>query len=221
MIYLLLQMFVYLVVAAAMGGAAGWLWRNLAAQKTDEDARRQVNESKGKLPQLESLLRSRDDQLSKLKNQLTEFKKQAKTESRQHSELQQQLRKQDQEIRKLKSNPLATNPADDFLLEEASPAAQNSTNDQELQEKYLAVVAELEALQMQRKGREQEFNQLQRGLVGKVEELTMQLTRANQELTLEKDKVGELEREQELHSKSLLVLHQQLEMERNRHAKSA
>lgn len=217
MIYLLLQMFVYLVVAAAMGAAAGWLWRNLAAQKTDEDARRQVNESKSKLPQLESLLRSRDEQLGKLKDQLSEIKKQAKTESRQHNELQQQLRKQDQEIHRLKNSSASTNSANEFLLDEVS----HQVEDSELQEKYLVVAAELEALQMQQKAREQEFSQLQRGLVGKVEELTMQLTSANQELSLEKDKVSELEREQELHSKSLLVLHQQLEMERNRHAKSA
>lgn len=65
-------MFVYLVFATGIGGAAGWLLRNLQAQTSDEKARRAVVDAKSKVPQVESLLRDRDEQVTKLKEEVRE-----------------------------------------------------------------------------------------------------------------------------------------------------
>jgi IMP dehydrogenase/GMP reductase len=62
-IYLIFKMFVYLILAGGIGGPAGWLLRNLQAQQSEEKARRVVTDAKSKVPQLESLLRGRDEQV--------------------------------------------------------------------------------------------------------------------------------------------------------------
>ena len=72
-------MFVYLVLAGAIGVAAGWLLRNLQAQQSEEMARRQVHDAKSKMPQLESLLRGRDEQITKLKEEIRERRTHSKS----------------------------------------------------------------------------------------------------------------------------------------------
>ena len=42
MIYLILKIGVYLLIALGCGGAAGWLLRNLSAVKLEEDQQREV-----------------------------------------------------------------------------------------------------------------------------------------------------------------------------------
>ena len=64
MIFLIAKIFVYLLLAGFVGAAAGWLTRNLQAQRSDENASRAVNDAKSKMPQLESLLRGRDEQVA-------------------------------------------------------------------------------------------------------------------------------------------------------------
>ncbi len=92
MIFLIGKIFVYLVLAGAIGGAAGWLLRNLQAQRTEENALRSVTDAKSKLPQLESLLRGRDEQIQKLKAEIADRKTQS-------SELEQQIRSGEQALR--------------------------------------------------------------------------------------------------------------------------
>ena len=72
MIYLILKMAVYLLVALATGAGAGWLARNFAAQKREDELHRQLNELKAKLPQHESLMRARDEQLQGLREEVRE-----------------------------------------------------------------------------------------------------------------------------------------------------
>ena len=70
MIFLVLKIFGYLLVALLAGFASGWLFRNLAAIKKDETLQGSLNDVRAKLPQFESLLRGRDQQVSKLREDL-------------------------------------------------------------------------------------------------------------------------------------------------------
>ena len=72
MIFLIFNIFIYLLLAGLIGAAAGWLMRNLQAQRGEEEAARAVADAKSKLPQMESMLRSRDEQVAKLKIQFAE-----------------------------------------------------------------------------------------------------------------------------------------------------
>ena len=70
MIYLIMKMFVYLAVALLAGFGAGWLMRNLMAGKKEEEMQRTLSETKSRLPQFESLMRSRDEQMKTLRQEL-------------------------------------------------------------------------------------------------------------------------------------------------------
>jgi hypothetical protein len=61
--YLIGKIFVYLLIALAMGAAAGWLWRNLQAVDREARLERQLNDLRSRLPQLETALRGRDQHL--------------------------------------------------------------------------------------------------------------------------------------------------------------
>ena len=70
MIYLILKIFGYLLIAVLAGFASGWLLRNLLAVKKDEELHSSLNDARAKLPQFESLLRGRDQQVIGLKDDL-------------------------------------------------------------------------------------------------------------------------------------------------------
>lgn len=70
MIYLIMKMFVYLAVALLAGFGAGWLMRNLMAGKKEDEMQRTLSETKARLPQFESLMRSRDEQMKTLRQEL-------------------------------------------------------------------------------------------------------------------------------------------------------
>ncbi|MDH3642949.1 MAG: hypothetical protein OES38_12685, partial [Gammaproteobacteria bacterium] len=70
MIYLILKMFVYLAIALLAGFGAGWLTRNLMAAKKEDELHRTVSETKSRMPQFESLMRTRDEQMKTLRQEL-------------------------------------------------------------------------------------------------------------------------------------------------------
>ncbi|MEM8767734.1 MAG: hypothetical protein AAGE43_09845 [Pseudomonadota bacterium] len=70
MIYLILKMFFYLLLALLAGGAAGWVLRHIMAAKQDEDMQRTLADARARVPQFESLIRSRDEQINRLKDEL-------------------------------------------------------------------------------------------------------------------------------------------------------
>ncbi len=70
MIYLILKIFGYLLVALLAGFASGWLYRNLLAVKKDDELLSSLNDARSKLPQFESLIRGRDGQVQSLKDDL-------------------------------------------------------------------------------------------------------------------------------------------------------
>ncbi len=221
MTFLILQILIFLVLASAVGAAAGWLVRNLQAQKTDEAASRAVHDAKSKVPQLESLLRSRDDKNAKLKNELADSKSEIKQQQQNTRQLEQQLSEAEREVKRLKGMVEARTgsglaDADDTFQVEAGPQVDDHII-AELSQEIARLKAELKAAQTQTQQQPEapaqaELDQLQAQLASSERKYT---TAAN-ELKIERDKVIELERERELQNKSLQVLHQQLELERTR-----
>jgi len=109
------------------------------------------------------------------------------------------------------------------LAEETkAPVAETSAADAEQIASLLARIESLEHELTDAK-LEAETAKAQTGVRDEMEELANRLRqkaqdfdRLNRQMEAEKRKVSELERERELQNKSLQVLHQQLEMERNR-----
>ncbi|NOX49353.1 MAG: hypothetical protein GXP16_02305 [Gammaproteobacteria bacterium] len=220
MTFLILKIFLYLVLAGSIGAAAGWLFRNLQAQKMEERANRAVHDAKSKVPQLESLLRGRDEQVQKYKNEMKENKVMLAEAQHGLRDVEQRHREQERETKHWRQKVEAEKPAslDEFDLHaEASDDQANK------------LISELSA---EISGLKQKLAQLQTSpkvdnttLIAEFDALALQLksterklTISTRDLTQEQLKVTELERERELQNKSLQVLHQQLDMERSQRA---
>ncbi len=247
MIFLLLEMLVYLLLAAGIGGTAGWLLRNLRAQKAEESANRAANDAKSKLPQLESMVRSRDEQLAKFKNQLNDVKTELKERDRRIHQLDQDLRDQSREAKRWQQTAEARQQghnSDIELLDGMSGAeveaagseplhnepdneesAELESRVRQLQLQLAESVAQCNTLQAQLEEQAQaggaqdnsEESVLQIELDAARAEVTQmrrRLEEVSTALAAEQNKNTELQREQELQNKSLMVLHQQLELER-------
>ncbi len=224
MIFLIGKIFIYLVVAGLVGALAGWLVRNLQAQRAEESAQRAAHDAKAKLPQLESLLRGRDEQVSKLKAMLTEKKAELAAYEQKMRDMEQQMRELEREARRWQERAEArqghdlhdmdmqgdgTGDADGLIAElsreitrlkdelAAAGAGAGLTQADHLQVMGTAEVEQLRA---------------------RLDEAERQLELAKADLLDEQNKVLELERERELQNKSLQVLYQQLELERTRRA---
>ncbi|MEM1230103.1 MAG: hypothetical protein AAGI15_06160 [Pseudomonadota bacterium] len=103
MMFLILKIFVYLVIALLLGGAAGFLLRQLKAQSEAEELQRNLQDAKSKIPQLESLLRARDErirQLSKSAEAHSEATKGSRVQDEEHA---RQLREKEMELQRLRS----------------------------------------------------------------------------------------------------------------------
>ena len=72
MIYLIFKIGIYLLLAMLCGAGAGWLARNVSALRQDEEQQRQLHELGAELPQLQTLMRTRDEQLKALRTQIKE-----------------------------------------------------------------------------------------------------------------------------------------------------
>ncbi len=220
MIFLIFKIFVYLLLAALIGGAAGWLIRNLQAQKTDENAARAVNDAKAKLPQLESLLRGRDEQITKLKEQMAEAKTQLNEQTQEARAMEQKLREQERETRRLQQTADAQQIAEGgggFDVEDMDQSGDTNTLITELSSEIarlksqLADRPKLAAVDADETMMQVEMDSLR----AKLKNAERELARLQSELAHEQGKVTELERERELQNKSLQVLHQQLELARS------
>ncbi|MDA1073505.1 MAG: hypothetical protein O3A63_01920 [Proteobacteria bacterium] len=71
MIYLIFKMFIYLLISTGAGFAAGWLLNQLRADKVVMSAVEASNNSKTVVPQLESSIRAREQEIERLKDKLT------------------------------------------------------------------------------------------------------------------------------------------------------
>ncbi len=242
MTFLIVKIFVYLLLAGGIGFGAGWLMRNLQAQKQTEDATRAMNDAKAKLPQLESLVRGRDEQLKRMRDELTELKTDLKDRTRELKQSQQEAEKNGQELLRVKaaaqekasiSAGVSSDYEDSSTYNElvdgavdSAPAAPPKTDKSDADR----IIAELS----------QEIAQLKAKLASaarsgdttladaeldaarlQIRKLERELAEVKSDLEREKEHSQELENERELQNKSLQVLHQQLELERSRRAASA
>ena len=93
MIYLIAKIFLYMFLALGLGFGAGWLSRNIIGAKREDELQKSVTESRSRVPQFESLMRSRDEQVRKLREELTGKDKRI-------AELSADLQGKDSEIRR-------------------------------------------------------------------------------------------------------------------------
>ena len=153
MTFLILKIFAYLVLAALIGAAAGWLFRNLEAQKSEEKANRAAHDAKSKVPQLESLLRGRDEQISKFKGQVDEAKALLTEREQTLRQVEQQLRDSEREAKRWQQSAEAKGPnqnLDNLDFEQdfdAADVAEAEGNADELISELSREIAELKAAQ--------------------------------------------------------------------------
>ncbi len=244
MIYLILKIFGYLLIALLAGFASGWLFRNLLAVKKDEELRGSLNDTRAKLPQFESLLRGRDQQVKELKDDLETRDQKIRELMDAASETDKAFRKNTRELKRLTKPPMTN---DESVLADAD-IENTSANTSSLEEGEILDKGETssddarqtKALKVQIAELERELEQAVQATLqaeanaladttdadwdsGQVQELEARLRqqaqdfeRLSKSLEQERRKVAELERERELQHKSLQVLHQQLELKRDR-----
>jgi hypothetical protein len=226
MIFLIAKIFVYLLLSGVVGAAAGWLTRNLQAQRSEENASRAVNDAKSKVPQLESLLRGRDEQVTKLKAQVNDGRGKLNDADEALRASEQSLRDQQREAKRWQQSAEAASAGEsegfDITADDSQPEDGDSNSlIAELSQEITRLKAQIEqagsAPVVTGDSGDDVLLQVE------METLRAQFTKAENalqiavsELALEQTKVGELERERELQNKSLQVLHQQLDLERTR-----
>ena len=227
MTFLIVKIFAYLFLAAGIGGVAGWLFRNLEAQKSEEKAARAAHDAKAKVPQLESLLRGRDEQITKVKGQLDDAKSVLSERDQALAKSEQAVRDAEREMNRWKQSAEAKGP--NMNLDDMDFEAESDDDADELITELSQEIARLKAeLKAQEELSSRAATPIDETLARtELEALQAQLKEAQREaesvktqLHREAQKVTELERERELQNKSLKVLHQQLELERSRHAAS-
>jgi hypothetical protein len=228
-------MFLYLLIALGAGGGAGWLLRNQAAAKREDDMQRTVNETKARLPQFESLMRGRDDQIKKLKYEIEAKQKELSAIHQSLRDAESDAREKGRELKTVqhRNQALETQPeaADDSALMGGAPIGQlGDDGTSEMVEEYRRETerlkaelktAKLEVLQLDAmqgvSGSDANPAEVQ-ALEARLKEQKQACDQAVKALDNERGKVAELERQRELQNKSLEVLHQQLEIERERSA---
>ena len=220
MMFLIAKMFFYLLTAGLIGAGAGWLLRNLQSQRVEELAARDVAEAKTKLPQMESLLRGRDEQVNKLKAQLAEAKTQIKEHGRALIEAERTAQKQERELARLQ-RPGSGNVNMDISELDASPGVE-AVADSDCAQQVTLLSAEVDSLRAQLAQAQhvsgEADTELMRveceALAGRLKATEAALDTARRDLELEQQKVRDLERERQLQNRSLQVLNQQLELAR-------
>ncbi len=103
MTFLILKIAAYLTAALMLGIAAGWVSRHVTAQREEETNSRALNDNRAKVPQLESLIRVRDDEIQRIKQAQ---QSQEETVAQANQELQAQVslvREKEVEVARLKA----------------------------------------------------------------------------------------------------------------------
>lgn len=251
MIYLIMKIFLYLFIALIVGVGAGWLIRNIAAARKEDELNKLISEVRARVPQFESLMRTRDEQAQKLRADL-------KSQEAKQTELQSTLRLRELELRD-RTRELSALSARNAALEgtgdsqdmmdvdllqgggeKTADTALNSTDQAEtigallddtdrLRTELAAAQAELANMRSQvaesatsgPAGDNESLLKEVQELEARLRQKAQEQEQLNKKLETEQRKLIELERERELQNKSLQVLHQQLELERERNEKTA
>ena len=218
MIYLVMKMFIYLAVAVGTGFGAGWLTRNLDAKNKEEELQRTLTETKARLPQFETLMRSRDEQLKTLR---AEVKDKDARIGELHGQVDNQAKLFTQTKQQLKNaqHQLAATGGDADAPESASTA---SELDSELSEvdisggqplDYASVNADVGGdVAGSSSAMEEVLRSEVHDLESRLRQTSADQDRLSKALEQEKRAVAELRGERELQNRSLQVLHQQLEL---------
>lgn len=216
MIYLILKMFVYLLLALIAGAGAGWFLRHLAASRQNEEMQRFLAEARNQVPQFESLVRSRDEQISRLREDLKEKDVRINglvAELREAAAAPSAGALADRKLER--SGPLTESVA---RLEKELALAKSQIADAVAE----AAAAEGEVIvlkaELARAGSSgvAAHAEAVADLDKRLAQKTMDYERLARDLEVEQRRVLELERERALQNKSLRVLHQQLELEREK-----
>lgn len=265
MIFLILKMFVYLLLALAAGVGAGWMLRHIAAARQEEDMQRTLADARARVPQFESLIRSRDEQIKRLKEELKEkdVRINGLVDDAREAELSMKDKERELKAITARHETLADladepTPANDSVGEvlvggeildvgsQPAATAASGGSDSALQSEITRLEGEL------REARNQAADAMAEAAAAEAEVITLkaELARAGanadtggsekiadlesklqqksaehdrlaRELESEQRRVTELERERELQNKSLRVLHQQLELEKERGQRAA
>ncbi len=270
MIFLILKMFVYLLLAVLAGVGAGWVLRHIAAAKQEEDMQRTLADARARVPQFESLIRSRDEQIKRLKEELKEKDVRINGLVDDVREAELAVKDKDRELKEftarhetlsdLTDEPTESNDSAGEVLmggevldvagDSAAPAASYDGADADLKAEVTRLEGEL------REARSQAADAMAEAAAAEAEVITLkaELARAGERagesdagdggqavaelearlqqkseehdrlaraLESEQRRVTELERERELQNKSLRVLHQQLELEKERGQRAA
>ena len=279
MIFLILKIALYLLLATIAGGAAGWVLRHLAAARQEEEMQRTLADARARVPQFESLIRSRDEQINRLKdelkdkdvriNGLVEGVREAENSFRDKDRELKQFTAQHETLELVDGTGEADQPAlmggepldfgqEDTAIDEAGTSKEvqtetlttDASTDASVDvDRLLVEIARLERdlngaraeaadataeaavteaevitlkAELQRaggvnsdsndSGSAEEIAELQ----ARLKQKALEYERLRNDLEHEQRRVLELERERELQNKSLQVLHQQLELERER-----
>lgn len=207
MLYLVLKIIAYLIAATGLGLGAGYFARHAQAKKEEETLTNALNETKARLPQQDTLLRTRDDKIAQQVEQINEFKAEAKQTKHRVAELERSLSQAETALKAAEARKAATVTNVLPGLDEPEPAANHDEDVIALKSEIASLQAEIQklaggdsadAVKRQLAQRELDFQSL-----AKV-------------LDEREQTIAQLERERDLQQRSLQVLHQQLENERAR-----
>jgi TolA-binding protein len=112
-IYLIFKIFIYLLLSLGIGFAAGWLTRNIASTKREEALQKTVTEARARVPQFESLMRTRDEQVQRLRDEMSGKDARIAELSGELHGKEEQIRSTQREINTLSSRNQALEPGGD------------------------------------------------------------------------------------------------------------
>lgn len=210
MIYLAGKIFFYLVLALGLGAAAGWLWRNLQAVNREVALERQLVESRSRMPQLETAVRSREQQLEAARADL-EARDQAMSE---HETLVAERDRLAAELARTREAALRHREAEPPSPEPVPAASADATLALHPGDPAGTPAEPAPGIDH---GEREALEQALAETRAELAEAQQSLERANRALAGEQRRVQELTRERELQSLSLKALEQQLEMAREAH----
>ena len=206
MIYLILKIFWYLLTALLAGFASGWLFRNLLAVKQEELQQNTLNDARSKLPQFESQLRGSGRRLKNLEDDLSRKTQQIQDLMDAANVKERALLKKSRELQRLTQPSSAdvgkTRRVRVAELEKDLERAVQAMRQAEANALVNTTDADRDSCQVTELGI-------------RLRQQSQDFERLSRSLEQERRKVVELKRERALQHKSLTVLHQQLEHERD------
>ncbi len=207
MLYLVLKIVAYLIVATGLGAGAGYFARHAQAKKEEEALTTALNETKARLPQQDTLLRTRDDKIAQQSEQINNFKAEAKQAKHRVAELERSLSQAETALKAAQARKAAT--VSNILpgLDEAESATNHD-------EDVIALKSEIASLQaeLQKLAGGESADSIKRQLAQR----DLDFQSLAKVLDEREQTIAQLERERDLQQRSLQVLHQQLENERAR-----